>query len=226
MKIVWGALVTDGSGKLGGHVASKNRGGSYLRTKVKPANAQTPAQQNARNRLSTFAQGWRGLTELQRESWNNAVSNFPVVKNGRTQFLSGEQLYVRLNANLVLIGESPIDTAPLPGAIPELIIDGVSADVSSNAVLITSLSATVPMGFSLVLFATAPYSPGKYNVSNKYRFIGLVTLAMGSFDAHAMYEAKFGSLVAGQKLSVKCFLISTTTGQAGIPTTQNCIITA
>jgi len=37
MKTLFGAIVVDGRGKLGGHVASKNRHGSYFRTKVSPS---------------------------------------------------------------------------------------------------------------------------------------------------------------------------------------------
>ena len=49
MKIKWGALVVDGRGKLGGHVAAQNRGGSYLRTKVTPSNPQTTFQTGVRS---------------------------------------------------------------------------------------------------------------------------------------------------------------------------------
>ena len=42
-KIKFGMMMTDASGKLGGQVFSKNRGGSYVRTKVTPTNPQTAA---------------------------------------------------------------------------------------------------------------------------------------------------------------------------------------
>lgn len=226
MKIVWGALVTDGSGKLGGHVAAKNRAGSYLRTKVKPANAQTAAQMAARNSLATYAQAWRGLTEDQRLSWNNAVGNFPVVKNGKTIFLSGEQLYIQLNVNLALAGGSAIDTAPLPEEIPALTLTSLACDVSSMTFTITSDNATVPMGFALVVDATPNVSPGRYNVSNKFANIGLATLAMNTDNMWTEYLAKYGTPVAGQKVFARGYLVSTTTGQAGVPTTVSTIVSA
>jgi len=45
MKIKFGSIVVNGSGKLGGHVYSSNRGGNYVRTLATPSNPQTPAQQ-------------------------------------------------------------------------------------------------------------------------------------------------------------------------------------
>ena len=62
MRIQWGSLVVDGTGKLGGHVAAKNKGSNYLRTKMKPTNPRTNSQVAQRNRNTTNAQGWRALT--------------------------------------------------------------------------------------------------------------------------------------------------------------------
>ena len=65
MKIKWGAMVVDGSGKLGGHVASKNRGGSYFRTKVTPTNPNSTSQAAVRSRLTALSQAFRALTIAQ-----------------------------------------------------------------------------------------------------------------------------------------------------------------
>ncbi|HEY1645386.1 MAG TPA: hypothetical protein VGF75_03285, partial [Candidatus Saccharimonadales bacterium] len=147
MKVTWGMMITDGSGKLGGHVAAKNRGGNYVRTKVKPSNPKTPAQQDARNRLSTFSQNWRGLTEDERLAWNNATANFPEVKNGKVIYLSGQQLYVKLNSNLSVAGQTAIDTPPLPAEMPSLALTALVSDVSSMTSTISASDAVVPSGF-------------------------------------------------------------------------------
>lgn len=227
MKAEWSGFgIVDGRGKLGGHVATKAKGGATIRTKVSPANPQTAAQQNARNRLGTNSQAWRDLSESDRQSWISAAPNFPQVKNGRTFLLSGSMLYNMFNNNLLFIGQSPISVAPLPEAIPDLAITGLASDVSSSTFTITSDDATVPMGFSLVILAIAPTSPGRYNLSNRFRFIGLATLAMNTDNMFTEYTAKFGSLVAGQKVAVRGYLISETTGQAGVPSEVTAIITA
>ena len=226
MKVTWGMMITDGSGKLGGHVAAKNRGGSYVRTKVKPANPQTPAQQNARSSLATWSQAWRGLTEDQRLSWNSAVGNFPEVKNGKVLILSGQQLFVKFNTNLALAGQASIDTAPLPEAMPEIALTGLASDVSSMTFEITADNATVPSGFTYMVEAIAPVSPGRYNVSNRYRVIGSATLATSTDNMWTEYLAKFGAPVAGQKVAAKAFLINNTTGQASVPTAVTAIVTA
>lgn len=225
MKIVWGALVTDGSGKLGGHVASKNRGGSYLRTKVKPTNAQTPAQMAARESLASFAQGWRGLTEAQRLSFNSAVGNFPIVKNGKTILMSGEQLYIRLNVNLALIAGSPITTAPLPVEIPSVNLTEAVVDISSTTATLSINVAAVPMGFQAVVEATAPLSPGIYNATSEFRFITVPGFSMNDANVWAAYIAKFGTPPVGQKIYFRLKVISEDNGQAGVATTAVATVT-
>ena len=117
----FGAIVTDGRGKIGGHVASKNRGGAYLRTKVTPVNGQTTAQTSIRNRFTNLSQGWRGLTADERNAWNAAVADY-----ARTDIFgdlhqpTGFNLYQRLNNNLVTIGEASISTPPLPRQLVKL----------------------------------------------------------------------------------------------------------
>ena len=76
MKLKFGAIVTDGRGKIGGHVMSKNRGGAYMRTKVTPSNPRSTAQTTVRSHLTTLSQGWRGLSATAIAAWNSAVSSF------------------------------------------------------------------------------------------------------------------------------------------------------
>ena len=47
-KVLFSALISDMRNKLNGSVFAKNRGGSYLRTKVTPVNPQTVAQVHKR----------------------------------------------------------------------------------------------------------------------------------------------------------------------------------
>lgn len=227
-KILFSGIAgVDMRNKLNGSVFSKNRGGAYVRTKVTPVNPQTTAQQNARNRLSTNSQAWRGLTEAQRQSWIDAAPNFPVTDiYGNAKILSGLQLYVKLNNNLALIGEAAIATAPSPVAIPQLELTSVTADDSANTVIIAG-TTPVPADFAMVVMATPNVTPGKSFVKNLFRFVdALAAAATSPFDVSAAYTALFGDPVTGNKVFVKCFYISTITGQAGIPVQAQTIVVA
>ena len=121
MKMKFGAIVTDGRGKVGGHVASKNRAGSYLRSKVTPVNPRSLSQVNVRQRLSTLSIAWRGLTASQRLQWNRAVENFAKTDIfGDLRNPSGFNLFQRLNNNLLSTGSAQINVPPTPVAVPSL----------------------------------------------------------------------------------------------------------
>lgn len=228
MKMKFGAIVTDGRGKIGGHVASKNRSGAYLRTKVTPVNGQTSFQTAVRNRFTVLAQAWRELTAAQRDAWNAAVADFARTNVfGDLHNPTGASLYQRLNNNLVTIGESPISTPPLPSAVGEVV--AVSLAVAAGAgTMSLVMSGAVPAGTSVKVFACAPVSAGKSFVKSEYRLIDVLAAAEATpVNLKAAYEAKFGSVgVAGQKVFVKLVAVNSTTGQEGTASQVSGIVAA
>jgi hypothetical protein len=230
MKIKWGALVVDGRGKIGGQVASKNRAGAYMRNKVTPVNPQTTAQLTARNRLTTFSQGWRGLTQAQRDAWIAAVSDFSRTDIfGDLKNPTGFNLYQRLNNNLVTVGASALTSPPLVESVGEVVANSLTAEDSTVAESLSlTLSDDVPANTAIKVFATAPQSPGKNFVKSEYRFIGYQAAATATpIDLLTDYQAKYGSTgTAGQKIFVKIQAVNTNTGQVGTPSEVSDIVEA
>src|SRR5574337_1436553 len=117
-KILTTAIVADIRNKLNGSVFSKNRYGSYVRTKVTPVNPQTAFQVGIRSVLTSQSQAWRGLTDAQRQSWIDAAVNFPVTDIfGNIKHLSGSALFVKLNTVLYNAGFATLTVAPSPVAL-------------------------------------------------------------------------------------------------------------
>lgn len=94
MKITFGALVTDGKGKLGGHAAQGGAAGAILRTIAQPKKTPTQAQSIRRQFVQVLSQSWRNLTESQRKTWND---------NARPK-QSGFDLY--MSTNLLLLSNN------------------------------------------------------------------------------------------------------------------------
>lgn len=218
MKTKWGALMTDGRGKIGGQVASKNRAGSYLRTKVTPVNPRTPNQTNVRARLANNSIAWRGLTEAQRQSWNQSVKSFQSTDIfGDLKSPSGFNLYQKLNNNLGIIGVAPITICPNPAAVASVSPSSLSATVAGQ-VLSLALSAAVPAGVKMVVRATTGMSQGVSFVASQLRILTVINAAATTpVLLTALYANKFGSFVAGQKIFVSVQFINIATGQANAP---------
>lgn len=217
MKVKFGAIVVDGRNKVGGHVLSKNRGGAYMRTKVTPVNPQSVAQSRVRGTLTTFSQGWRGLTDTERAAWNAAVGNFKKTDIfGDIKNPSGINLYVKLNATLAVVGSAPIVLPPADTTSPGETTTTATVDGTTPAVSVAFTPTPVPAGTKLSIEATAPQSAGKSFLKNQYRVIATEAAAAASpANVLTAYAAKFGNPVTGQKTGIRTRLIDTTTGIAG-----------
>lgn len=217
MKTKFGSIIVAGSGKIGGHVASRNRSGSYLRTKVTPTNPNTTYQSAARSYVTTTSKAWAGLTLAQRESWNAAVQNYSKTDIfGDIKNPSGFNLFVKLNSNLLATGSAIITTCPALQAIAAVSTATIVADVSDASIIIT-LATAVPVGFNCRVRMTEPTGAGITYIKNKLRVVQF--LPAGAVAAVALttnYNAHFGSVgAAGQIIHYELDFVSTTTGQVG-----------
>jgi hypothetical protein len=225
MKMKFGALVIAGSGKIGGHVASKNKGGAYLRTKVTPSNPQTVAQSNARNILATLSTQWSGLSDSQRQSFNDAVADFSTTDIfGDLRNPSGINLYVKLNANLINTGQAQLTSAPSKIGIPYSEISSVAGDVSGNALTVAFADDALD-GQQVLIRATAPQTQGTSFVKNKLRVIGSFAVDVDSVDIYSAYVAKFGAPSANDNIVISVAVV-VPTGQQGTPQTAKAVIVA
>ena len=224
----FGAIVVDGRGKIGGHVASKNRGGAYLRTKVTPTNPNSTAQAAVRNRLTSLAQGFRALTAAQIAAWNSAVGDFAKTDIfGDIKNPSGVNLYTKLNSNLLEIGQSIITDVPLPAAVEPVTSVTATAAAGTPAFSVAFGPSPVPSKTAFLIRATAQLSPGISNFSGKFRNIGQVNATDTTPEnILAAYVAKFGTLVEGRKIAVEMVPVNTDTGQKGQAVSTTLIVAA
>lgn len=217
MKTKFGSIIVDGRGKIGGHVASKNRAGSYIRTKVTPTNPNTASQISVRGVFTSFSQGWRALTQAQRDAWNAAVTDYSRTDIfGDIRNPSGINLFQRLNNVLTTVGVAQMHTPPLPSAVPAVIIGTVTATVVIPSLSI-AFAPTVPAATAVIVYATAPMSAGKSFVKSEYRIITVLdAAAISPKNALAAYVAKFGNLGSiGQKICFQFVPANKITGQIG-----------
>jgi hypothetical protein len=218
MKAKFGSIVVAGSGKIGGHVASRNRAGAYIRTKVTPVNPSTSYQQAIRNRLTGISQAWKALTAAQRLAWNAAVGDYAKTDVfGDIRNPSGFNLYQRLNNNLLVIGASQISDPPVPGSVYAPTSMSLAVVTGTPALTLTFAGA-IPATDKVKLYATPPVSQGVSFVKSEFRLIGILSDSDTSPKVlTSLYTAKFGAVTEnGLKVFVKMVGVNETTGQEGI----------
>lgn len=224
-KVKFGMMMVDASGKLGGQVFSKNRSGSYVRTKVTPSNPQSFAQQEIRAILGAISASWSGLTALQRASWNGAVDAWKKTDIfGDLKNPTGKNLFTALNINLENSGQAQILVAPDKVEVEYM---GVLSAVFVLADTELGFTVTnVPTTGECIVSATPPLSQGTSFYKGKYRQIA-VTEASGitSIDLFNQYVAKFGTPAVGANISFQ-FKIIYPNGQASVPETIKAVVGA
>jgi hypothetical protein len=143
------------SGKLGGTVYARNKGGAYVRQFVKPTNPRSQAQILARQRFKNAVTAWSSLTTSQKSNWSNYAINYyrpKVLKTGVTY--SGSQSFISLwdvsqQANYQK--RDVIVTTDVPGPVTSTFVDHLLSDTSPIGVMTSQLknSATnLPMNVS------------------------------------------------------------------------------
>lgn len=228
MKIKFGALVVDGRGKIGGHVASKNRAGAYMRTKVTPVNRRSSAQIDVRSLLAGIAQAWRALGADSIAAWNAAVADYQKTDIfGDIKKPTGFTLYQKLNNNAQRCGGTEITVPPLPVAVGFLSSLSATATTAGDVTL-TYAATPVPAGYCYLVSATRPLSAGISFVKSEFRIVTILEPADASpFPLTATYANIFGAPAnAGSKIFFQVKIVDFSTGIAGTAVQTSCLVTA
>lgn len=167
------ALLTSGSGSLGGMTMSHNRGGYYLRARTIPTDPSTQRQIAVRTSLSTLVTSWMDtLTSTQREDWATYAANTPVTNvMGDPVFLTGQQQYIRSGTPRLQHNETLVNpTLVAPADAPVIFNTG---DFNTAALVFTASPGAGNMdlefddsegwcsvtGSTLLLYQSRPVSP-------------------------------------------------------------------
>lgn len=205
-KIKFSALVSDLRGKLNGSVFSKNRSGNYIRNKVTPVNPQTAAQSRVRSMFGKISQAWRSLSDAQRASWNNSVQKFAETDIfGDMRNPSGKALFQKLNQNLLLVGQSMLNSCPSPADVGSFSIESVVFNEEQGGLTLTTVSDGSLLTYTVE--ATPPLSSGQTFAKNSFRRIGVYS-STGDTPIQLLedYEAKFGTLSGNPNVQVQVFV--------------------
>jgi len=229
-----GLISSAASGKMGGVVASHNRGGSYLRAHVIPVQPRTASQTANRQQLAAFSGAFKSLTASQVAGWN-ALGQTVTLKNalGGSYNPTGQQLFVSCNRHLASLGISTtLTSAPSIPSIPGLTTFSVAPAYTSGVLTSFTLtySPTMPSNFGVLLRATSVQSNGRsFLGKSAFRNLGGYNPATGlPSSISTQYTSVFGPLPGTGYVGFELKLIDPVSGFAGpaIRATCNFLSTA
>jgi hypothetical protein len=196
------SLITAASGSVAGSTYSRNANGAYIRNKAIPTNANTLSQQAARARFSAVSVGWKDLTNAERASFQERISEYPYIDSlGQTKTYTASQLYKYLNGTLVQSGLTPISTCQPPVSLLQVmsilcIADQSAINIGFDEFYFSDSSTLVPDNCSLVIYATSVLPASITNVKrSQFKVISIsgATEDLTALNLTTQYEAVFGN---------------------------------
>ncbi len=214
-----GVAVSQVSGRVGGTVFSRNRGGMYMRNGSKPTVVTTPFAQAIKAILANFSAQWRDLTADQQEAWREWATQNPITNRlGQSRTLSGHQAFVKLNARLNAAGGATITTPPTGVAPDGVIPTGITYTASPEALTVTFSSAPTPADVAVQVYAYVSDSTGVSYVKNRLALVYTSTdEASSPLNILTPVKNRFGTLSTGQKIHIGLRTIDLTSGLCSTP---------
>lgn len=209
-----GSIVGQISGRVAGSVYSHNAGGTYIRNGTIPTTSTSTDALAAKSRLTTISQYWQTISDANRASWQNFAANVPVTNRlGKSIFLNGHQMFVRLSTRILAAGGAVVETAPINAPPDGLTSLTLAADTGAGNVDLTFAATPLAATHKLRIRAALVQSAAINYVANKLRVIGHSAAAQASpFDIESLVTAKFGTLDVGEILHVTVDVVDTATG--------------
>ena len=223
-----GLLSSAASGKLGGIVASHNRGGTYFRHHSIPVQPRTPAQTLVRNQLQGFSSAFKALSPAQIAGWNALALTVTLKsKLGTTYNPTGQQLFVSCNKHLAAISVTTLlANAPTIPSIPGF--TSFTLAVTSAYGYVTAITSTVEpalsSSFGIEQRASSALSPARTFVGkSQFRSLaGYNPATSMTTDFLTPLTNRFGVLPAAATVAYELRYIDPVSGFAGAPIRATC----
>ena len=204
------------SGSAKGVTARQVGGRSILSVRSWPTGQTTTAQVVRRASMSKITKSYKTLTDAQMQEWERLAAHTSGASVfGQKAQLSGINLYVRLNANRVMAGESVIADAPAAiVAVPNVEYDAVY--VTPQLIVFGGIKHQ-SSPYKMVVKMSGSQSAGISNGWSKTVIISSeVEDDWGEADVTTLYLKTIGvEPTPGQKVFIEVYWLDTTTGFTG-----------
>lgn len=227
--LVPGPLVSVLSGKVGGTVFARNRGGAYARSYAIPTRVTTELAMLIKAAFTAASRGYANLTAAQIAAWDQYGAENPVSNRiGQLITLKGQSWYVGCNSRLISVSETPIDVPPiLPSPVISLASNAAVAAGAGTAEIDIAVHPD-DANIRIFVYGCRSVSAGKRYVDNLYTTLYCsaagasgTTLSFGS-----SLIAKLGTIQAGVTYHFKVVMLDDRTGLVSAPQWLSCVASA
>ena len=217
--IIPGAMVSQASGRIGGAIFSRNRGGAYVRNGSIPTTVTTPAAQSVKAILAAQSQAWGALDPEVKEQWREWATQNPVINRlGQSRTLSGHQAFVQLNARLTYAEFDALVSPPFAPPPAPVIPGAITFTDAPLALTVAYTPTPLSVGIAVQCLAYLSNSPGVAYVKNRLALVTTSAAAAATpLDIAYGVTERFGTPQAGQTLHIALRALDSTSGLISAP---------
>lgn len=215
--IIFGGGITRAVGSHAGTTFAANKGGAYMKAKVKGVNPRSELQLARRTSLGQLSKYYTNtLTDAQRTAWATFASTYPVVNRvGNTSYLSGQQMFTKLNAQVLNTGGAIVATPPASTAVGTPTACTLTPVHGGGGSLGVSNTIAAPTANDKVLiWCSPPLNPGVSFVSSLLRRLPVLLTVNTGTSLTTPYTDVFGIFPSGpgQRVIARIQVVNDATG--------------
>lgn len=175
-RIIYGSIITDIAGSIGGITYQKNGSGTIARLKPRKTKTNTQKQRDQQPRLKEVQREWNELSLANKILWNDFASlNNKIGLDGAEKVLTGYQWFLTINQNRLLFEDSILSVPPIYEIINP--ISGVSLIWSQTNVNVVFDGSFPADTYNLLYYASFIINSASKFDFNKTRLVRLKKLA-------------------------------------------------
>lgn len=218
-KVLLGPMVGQASGKIGGMVFSRNRGGTYIRRRAHPTTNTSQWAEAAKSAFALVSGAWEDLDAAERQAFTIWAANNPIVDRlGNKITLDGHAAYVQLNSFRAQLGESLLTLPPTVSAPVGLATLSLEGAMVSSMILAKFTPSQATTSMLLTVKAAVKEGLARRYVKGDLRFCGVSAAALVSqIDVISLVEDRLGTLQNGDVLHVEIGTYDPVSGLRSLP---------
>ena len=210
-------LTSPSSGSIAGTTYSHNRAGQYTRNRRKPVQPVGTGRRGViKAAFGASSSAWSALTPIVQQAWNSYAAMHPYVDSlGQTIKLTGHQMFVAINTQLINCGAIISSVIPVSDAVFAAVVTSFTA-VHAGAITFTPGGGGAAGDYQLLAFAK-PQSGGVGFCKTFWQYGKVAGNSVAAIVATTAYKAQFGDIAVNQRIFYKL----TPVNQYGVTGTPN-----
>lgn len=155
-----------------------------------------------RTAFAAAARGYAGLTASQQAAWTAYAASFPITDAlGQSITLTGQQMYVSINTQLLQLGAAATIAVPASNVVASAGVPTLTA-VHAGAITLTPAGLGAMADYQVYSFS-APQSSGVSSMKTFWQAGHVAGNSVVAIVATAAYTTQFGPVVVGQRIFFK-----------------------